>query len=187
VTIRLPHPLIALACAAAFGAGCGGDEEEGAPIPQGSVGELERQMTSIQNRIEFARDASPAEAAGACDDIEEDNIPSVDRLLARVPQDVDSDVRDALQRSFDRLFELARSECGELSRKEDTTETTPTEPVPPPTVEETTPTEPEETETLEQGESGKPKKEKKEKDRGGGGQQAPGQDGDGGAVAPEED
>ena len=188
MTIRSRHLLASLCCAAAAAAGCGGDEEEGTPIPRGSVGELEQQLTSIQNRIEFARDAPPAEAAGACDDIEEDNVPSVDRLLARIPQDVEADVREALQDSFDRLFELAREECSELGQREDTTEeTTPTETTPPPPV-ETTPTETGPTETLEEGESGKPKKEKKQKKNqgGGGGQEAPGQDNDGGAVAPEE-
>jgi hypothetical protein len=188
VTIRPPKILLALACLAAAGAaGCGNDEEESRPLPRSAVGQLERQLTSIENRIEFARDASPAEAVGACDDIDEDNVPSVDRIVAGIPEDVDADVRDALQRSFDRLFELARSQCDELRERETTTEeTTPTETTPPPTIPETTPTETQETETQEERPERRRGPRKPRRNDGGGGQ-APGQDGGGGAPVPEDD
>ena len=63
----------------------------------------------------------------------------VQRIVDSLPDDVDQEVRDALRRSFDRLFELVGQECNELDQTE--TETTPTETETTPTETETMPTE----------------------------------------------
>jgi hypothetical protein len=172
VTIRATLALTAvLACGLPIA--CGGDDE-GRGIPQDSASVLQRQLNSIQSRLE-AGDA-------ACRDVvegDDTNLAAVRRTINSLPDDVNQDVRDALRDSFDRLFELVEAEC------EPQPETTPTETTPPPTIE----TEPE-TETQPQTETApppeKPKKEEKRDDDGGGGQEAPG-NGGGGAIAPEGD
>ncbi len=72
-----------------------------------------RQATSLENQLQQIADA--------------------------VPQDVDAQVRDALQRSLDHLFELLARECEGVDQTE--TETTPTETETVPTETETVPTE----------------------------------------------
>lgn len=110
--------------------GCGGDDE-GAPIPSGQATELLRRLDSVSGRI---ADGS----AGACDDAiegEDNDLDLVQDQIDALPADVDADVRDALQQSFDRLFELVSDRCRELQAEEQDTETVETTP-------ETTPTEP---------------------------------------------
>ncbi len=111
--------------------GCGGDDE-GAPIPSGQATELLRRLDSVSGRI---ADGS----AGACDDAiegEDNDLDLVQDQIDALPADVDADVRDALQQSFDRLFELVSDRCRELQAEEQDTEvettpeTTPTEPLP---------------------------------------------------------
>jgi hypothetical protein len=155
--------LVALAVAG----GCGSDDE-GEPIPRAQVEELEKQLASIEDRFAFG--------GGACDDIENDNLPSIESILGRVPESVDPEVRDALRESFDRLFELSREQC-EAETETDTTptETAPSETTPP----ETTRPETVPTETQEEGEGQEKPKEKPKKQENG--------SGEGGAQAPEGD
>jgi hypothetical protein len=123
-------------------AGCGGDEEEGAPIPPDRVQLLEARLTETENRL---GDGS----VGACEDILNDTQPEVSRILDSLPSDMDPDVRSALGDSFERLWEIVQRECDDRQPAEtpdpepepapvqtDTeTEAEPTETVPP----ETTP------------------------------------------------
>jgi hypothetical protein len=147
VTIKphTPSALLAGACCAlALAApGCGSDEE-GKGIPPAAAQQLDRQLDSVQRRFEMG--------GGACRDIVEGDDTDVDRVeqfIDGLPTDVDPDVRDALERSFRRLFDLVQEEC-QPPETDTETETTPPETVPPETTPtETTPTEttPTETET----------------------------------------
>jgi hypothetical protein len=169
VIIRRPHILLALALAALV-AGCGSDKE-GKPIPADQAAGLQKQLDSIENRFDFGD--------GACADIENKSIPTVRQELDSIPSSVDSDVRDALRRSFDRLFELTASQCDEQKGQDTTptetttTETTPTET----TTTETTTTETTPTQTEQQ----PPGKQKKQKTPNSGGKKAPENNGGGGA------
>jgi outer membrane biosynthesis protein TonB len=147
--IALPVLLLA-----GVAAGCG-DEEKGSPIPAGQAAALQDQLDGIQRRLDNG-------SAGACNDIlggaKGPNTEAVEQQLAALPEDVDADVRDALQQSFDRLFELIDEHCSQLQSEqsdpqpgpepdpEPTPDTTPeeeptTEEEPPPTEEEPPPTE----------------------------------------------
>jgi hypothetical protein len=141
--------LLALgACLAA--AGCGGDDE-GKPIPAATATALQSQLDNIQARVDNG-------SAGACRDILEGsrgpNKQQVQQLIDSMPDSVDSDVRSALQDSFDNLWDLVDQDCQDKADKEQSqkqeqpeeptqTETTPTETTPT----ETTPTETTPTET----------------------------------------
>jgi hypothetical protein len=126
---------------AALAAGCGGDSE-GSPIPAAKASDLQRQLDSIALRIRQG-------SVGACldairDSPRGDNVTNVNQIIDSLPRRVDPDVRDALQRSFDHLFDLVNERCAELEQTNTTTtETAPpetqatTETAPP----ETTPTE----------------------------------------------
>jgi hypothetical protein len=127
--------LLACAALAAGVLGCGSDEE-GAPIPADSAQELETRLGEIQRRFEFGR--------GACADIVNDSEPAVRRIIASLPQDVDEDVRTALEDGFERLFSLSADQC-ESEPAETETEATPE---PPETDTETVPAETLETETI---------------------------------------
>ena len=133
--------LLALALVAA---GCGGDDE-GEPIPATSAASLQAQLDGVQGRLDNG-------TAGACKDILEGprgpNLDQVNQIIDSLPDDVDADVRSALQESFDNLWDRVQDKCDELSEAQqqqqqptetETTppETTPTETTPP----ETTPTE----------------------------------------------
>jgi hypothetical protein len=122
-----------LALAAGLSAGCGSDDEEGAPIPADTAQQLESRLAEIERRVEFG--------GGACTDISDDSEPAVRDLLASLPSNVDADVRDALEQSVDRLFELTDQQCDEAKGQE--TETEPAEP--PPVIETETDTETTET------------------------------------------
>jgi len=138
-------------------AGCGGDEE-GKPIPTATATALNSQLENIQGRL---NDGS----AGACKDIlggpRDPNVKQVQDLIDAMPDDVDSDVRSALEDSFDNLWELVQDDCDDKAQAEEEarqqreqqqqeeepdtdTETTPTETE---TETETTPTETTPTET----------------------------------------
>jgi hypothetical protein len=93
--------LVALV-AGTLAAGCGSDDE-GTPIPANIADQLQTRLDEIQRRFEFGN--------GACADIENDSKPAVEELVASVPNDVDADVRQALEESFDRLFELTAEQC----------------------------------------------------------------------------
>jgi hypothetical protein len=153
-SLRTTFLVLALgACLAA--AGCGGGDDEGAPIPGDQAQALLRQLDNVEARLEQG-------SVGACRDVfehpESPNRPAVDELVAQVPDDVDPEVRSALQRSFDRLWDLVEQECSDREPEEEPepepepeptpteTETTPTE-----TETETTPTTPEEQELPPEG------------------------------------
>ena len=116
--------------------------------------QLETQLDIVQDRLDNGTE-------GACKDILEaprtPNDDAVTSILNALPNDVDPDVRDALEESFDNLWSLVESKCQELQADEpaqttptDTqtettpteTETQPTETTPPPT--DTEPTTPDE-------------------------------------------
>ena len=113
-------------------AGCGSDDEEGEPIPAG-------QAQALLDQLELVEDRSDRGICGGANT-------QVDELEAKVealPEDVDADVRSALEEGLDHLRDLVNDECDE-NREEPETDTTETEP------EETQPeTEPEETEPEE--------------------------------------
>jgi hypothetical protein len=133
--------LLALAaCLAA--AGCGGDNQ-GKPIPAATATALQNELDNVQARLDNG-------SAGACKDILEGsrgpNDDRVQQLIDSMPDDVDSDVRSALQDSFDRLWELVRQDCDDKAAKEESQQ----QPEPEPTETETnteTNTTPTETET----------------------------------------
>jgi hypothetical protein len=123
-----------LVLAAGLGAGCGSDDQEGEPIPPDAAAALQRQLESIENRFQFG--------GGACADITGNDSPNtteVRSVLDSLPEDVDPDVRDALERSFDRLFELVQEQCDdepseqqqEQEQEPPPAETTPPETTPP--------------------------------------------------------
>jgi len=176
--------------AVALPAGCGGsDEPEGKGLPAGTASELERRLDEIERRYRVAVDDGKV---GACDDIQDDSIPEVNKLLGGLPDDVDPDVRQAVEESFSRLEELTQSECSRIEPTETETQPetlpTPPEPTPETTPEETTP----ETTPEEVPEEEEKKKDKKDKDNGGGAvppgldPSRPGQGG-GAVPGPEED
>ncbi len=116
-----------LALVAGLAAGCGADEE-GKPIPAATATDLNGQLNSIQGRLDVP---------GACGDItggDDPNTTVVQRQIDSLPDDVDADVRDALQQSFDHLFDLVDQEC---AQEQPTTETDTTETEPPPDTETT--------------------------------------------------
>jgi len=134
--------LVLSLCACVAAAGCGSDDEGGKQIPAATAAALEAELDNVQDRLD---NGSP----GACEDILEGprgpNRAQVQQVIDGLPGDVDPDVRQALQESFDNLWSLVESKCQELQADEpaqttptDTqTETTPTETEPQPT--ETTP------------------------------------------------
>jgi hypothetical protein len=165
------------ACGVALAVGgCGSDEEEGNPIPADTAGRLQQRLEVVEAQFEHG--------GGACNDILDETFPVIEQDLRSLPEDVDPDVRRALEDSFVRLRELIGSDCDEERGEETTpTETETTETVPTvPTETETTPTETEPTETDAEQAPGK-RKEKKEKENEGGGQGGAGGQG-GGAPAP---
>jgi hypothetical protein len=115
---------------AALAAGCGGDDE-GQPIPPRFATALENRL----DRVEQGYAQGTPEGCQAALDVD----PEVQQIIDTMPQDVDAEVRDALARSFDHLFEMVAQDCNELDGTE--TETTPTETETVPTVTETVPTE----------------------------------------------
>jgi len=141
----LAAALVGVALAAA---GCGGDEE-GKPIPAATATGLQTQLDGVQRRIDQG-------SVGACKDILEGpdskgpNKKQVQTLIDSMPDDVDSDVKSALQDSFDNLWDLVEQEC-EDKESEQEQNTTPTETqeqtTPTQTQEETTPTQEETTPT----------------------------------------
>ena len=126
----LAAALVGVALAAA---GCGGDEE-GKGIPAATADTLNAQLEKVQERITQG-------SVGACKDILDapdergPNKKQVQDAIDSMPDDVDSDVKAALQDSFDHLWDLVEQDCQDKEDKQQIN-TTPTE-----TQEETTPTE----------------------------------------------
>ena len=147
--MRGPRRIFALVLAAAAlgAAGCGSDEE-GKGIPRTTATGLLAELDGVQKRIDQG-------SAGACRDIlEGSNGPNKQQaqdLIDSMPDDVDADVKSALQDSFDHLWDLVEQECEDKADQQNTNttptqteaETTPTETQ----TEETTPTETETTPT----------------------------------------
>lgn len=113
-------------------AGCGNDDE-GKPIPADTAAGLNAELDTVQARIDNG-------SAGACRDILEGsrgpNDDRVQQLIANMPDDVDADVRSALEESADRLWELVQQECEDKAAEEESQQ----EPEPEPTQTETTET-----------------------------------------------
>ena len=129
------RPLIAI-LAAALALGACGSDEEGEPIPQETAAAIETQLSNIEGQI---ADGS----VGACDDIKQpgNTFETLESAVQDVPSSVDPDLRDALERSVERLGELVDEECDSLEAETETvpeeTETVTIETVPeePPPVE----------------------------------------------------
>ncbi|MGH2804871.1 MAG: hypothetical protein ACRDL4_17795, partial [Thermoleophilaceae bacterium] len=64
--------------------GCGGAEEEGAPIPAESAAALQSQLDSIQNRFDFPEGAACADITGG----EDPNTTAVQNTIDSLPDDV---------------------------------------------------------------------------------------------------
>lgn len=170
--------------------GCGGSNEpEGELLPPDTVQTLLQQLDSVSDRV-------AANVSGACNDIYDSadnggNFEPIDDALASLPDDVDSEIRAALEESIDRLKQLVDEECTAISDAE-LDQTTTEEPPPVETTpEETTPeqtdteTVPEETTSEEQPDE--PPADSEPPGRGPDGNGPPGQDGDddgGGIEAP---
>ena len=124
--------LVLSLCACLAAAGCGSDDEGGKQLPANTAAALEDQLNRVQDRLDNGTE-------GACRDILEGprgpNRAAVQQLLDGLPNEVDPDVREATQESFDNLWSLVESKCEEL-RADEPAQTTPTD-----TQTETTPTE----------------------------------------------
>jgi hypothetical protein len=149
-TLKRISLLLALgACLAS--AGCGSDDEGGKPIPAEQAAQLQAQLDGVQRRLDNGSE-------GACKDIlnaQDANDTAVANILSSLQSDVDPDVRDALEQSFDNLWSLVESKCQDLKPEEPAqtetttqpettpteteTETEPTETTPPPTDTTTSP------------------------------------------------
>jgi hypothetical protein len=130
---------------AALAAGCGADEESKPTIPADTASGLQDQLGSIQDRFDFP----DGQACGDITSGADPNTAPVQNLIASVR---DEEMRNALQDSFDRLFQLVERECAEAQPTEtqpetDTTTDTTTETEPPTT--DTTETEPPTTDTTD--------------------------------------
>jgi hypothetical protein len=135
---------VLLALAGLAAAGCGGDEE-GAPIPQATATALNAELDGVQDRLDEG-------SAGACRDIlggpRDPNMDRVQQLIDSLPDDVDADVRSALEESFDRLWDLVQQDCNDKAQKEEDSQQEPEPEQPTETQTETeTQTTPTETET----------------------------------------
>jgi hypothetical protein len=130
--------LVALLGAGLAISGCGGDEE-GEPIPPQAAQALQAELDGVQARLDNG-------TAGACRDILEGdrgpNLERVQQLIDGLPDDVDPDVRSALEDSFDRLWELVQQDCDDKASREEEQQPEPEpEPEPVPTETETVPPE----------------------------------------------
>jgi hypothetical protein len=137
-------PAVVLVVAALVVAGCG-EDDEGKPIPADTASALNAQLDGVQARLDNG-------TAGACRDVLEGprgpNRTQVSQIIDSMPDDVDSDVRSALEDSYSNLWELVEQECDEKAQQEESQQEPEPEPTEPePTETETTPTETTPTET----------------------------------------
>ena len=168
------------ACGVVALAGCGDDEPEGEGLPPESVAAIDQRLDEIERRFS---DAVDNDNPGACDDIEDDSFAAIADTIDSLPDDVDPDVRDALETSLERLQELTQEGCADVQPVETETttteapaETTPeTETTPP----ETTPPETTPPESTPQNGDGDGDGGATPPDQGGGGSPAPDPEGDG--------
>jgi outer membrane murein-binding lipoprotein Lpp len=185
VIIRTDIPgkrlLAAIACGAALvAAGCGSNDK-GKQLPRSSVAELNTSLDSIQRRFKAGD--------GACQDITEGSdtdVSAVQTKIDALPSNVDKDVRDALEKSFNHLFDLVKQECSNTQTETNTTpaetNTTPTQTTPTNTQTTQTQTTQTQTTTTPSGGTGTGG-DKKDKGKGKSKGDAGG-DGNGGASAP---
>jgi hypothetical protein len=112
--------LVALVVVAVAAAGCGGDKA-GKGIPAATATRLDAQLDNVQARLDQG-------SVGACKDIIEGprgpNKQQTQDLIDSMPGDVDSDVKSALQDSFDNLWDLVQQECDDKASKTETNTTT---------------------------------------------------------------
>jgi hypothetical protein len=107
-------------CACLAAAGCGSDDEQGSPIPAEQAAALQSRLDETENRLANG-------SVGACEDIINDTLPKVSSILDTLPRSVDVDVRNALEQSFDNLWNLVEGEC-EDRKADEPAQTTPAEP-----------------------------------------------------------
>jgi hypothetical protein len=138
VTILKRISILLALCACLAAAGCGSDDEKGDPLPAQQAAELQSRLDETESRLANG-------SVGACQDILEDTMPEVTRIMSGLPRAVDVDVRNALEESFDNLWNLVDSECQDLKPDEPVQTETETETEPEPTPTET---QPETTETI---------------------------------------
>ena len=128
-----PVVLIALSVAVA---GCGGNDK-GKPIPAATATALNTELNGVQARLDNG-------TAGACKDILEGsrgpNKDRVNQLIDSMPDNVDSDVRSALEDSFNNLWDLVQQECDDRQSKEDANKQQQDQPAETNTKQTTTPT-----------------------------------------------
>ena len=126
MTIVRRHPLpTALAVCACLGLGaCGSDDEpEGEKLPAASVTALQNRLDEVERRYE---DGTANANAGACNDIQTDSFSGpdgIDELVAALPEDVDPDLRTAVEDSFENLRNLAEQGCADATDTESDTVT----------------------------------------------------------------
>ena len=120
-----------LAAFALLGAGCGSDDEEGEPIPRAQAQALLDQLALVEDRSD----------RGICGSANT-QVDELEQKVEQLPENVDPDVRSALEDGLDRLRDLVSDECEE-NQEEPDTDTTETEPEVP------TETQTEETDTEE--------------------------------------
>jgi hypothetical protein len=139
--VRARRLLIPLVVAAALWAGCGSDDPEGAKLPADAVTELDRRLDEILRRFEEGTENANV---GACSQIQTDSFRAIADTINGLPQDVDSEIRNALTESFRNLQTLTRDGCADAENQQTEPETTPeAETTPDETAtDETTPTEP---------------------------------------------
>lgn len=132
------------------GAGCGSTAEEepdpGRGLPQSFVDALEPRLEEVQRRYDDGVDNGNP---GSCKDIAGDSFagspgePGIDEILAGLPQDVDPDLRRAVERSVENLRTLTEDcvEQAEAAAPEPEPEPVPVAPEPEEPTPETTPDE----------------------------------------------
>jgi hypothetical protein len=146
MSVRLRHLTAILGAGVALaGAGCGSDDSSGPGIPADAVAALDERLDEIARRFQDATDDTVN--VGACNDIQNDSFRAIADTLDGLPDDVDPDVREALDESFRHLQDLTQEGCTGLEQPETDTETTPTETIPEVTETETVPSDQTETQT----------------------------------------
>ena len=124
-------------------AGCG--EEEGPQIPRDEAAELISRLREADRRV--------SQDPPVCGDLSEQSLPTLERLVANLPEDTDEGIRETLEDGVDHLRSLVEAECAardEEPEETTTTEETTTEEEPPPETQTTPPetqTTPPETQT----------------------------------------
>ncbi|MBA2580855.1 MAG: hypothetical protein H0V03_08465 [Thermoleophilaceae bacterium] len=111
-----PLRQIGIAVAAGLALGACGSERQ--PIPRAQAAALIADLEEAQRRVD----------AGACGDVEKGTFVRLDRRVERLPDDIDSDVEQALRDGVGHLKDVAEEECA-ANRPARTTTPDPT-PVP---------------------------------------------------------